>query len=392
MVQDTLTANAAEGRADDGDSDDAVVCSSCHDEFDRSDTHALPHGSSVCDDCFEEHYVTCERCDDVTLRDDARRMAHDEYWCDSCYESHGDYCNGCDAYYPDDEISYDLNDNGYCGNCQENDYGTWTERYDNETIHEYDTDIFDVLPDGRPDAHDLCFGFELELNTHDGQDRWDAARTFLQRSGQRGIVKCDGSIGDGDSGIELVSLPMRLADLRALVNDILPGNNLHPTAFADSSCGLHVHVSRNPLTLTTLAKLVRFVHSPDNLAFIEYLAGRRLIGSRYAAIDCRTASWKALYQYPPHFGDGQRYAALNFCNFDTVEFRIFRATTDASRVCASIEACAALVAFCSPATTSLAVATSHAAFIGYVQQQQRTFPHLARLLSAYSRPASPAFA
>src|SRR5205807_8420590 len=110
--------------------------------------------------------------------------------------------------------------------------------------------------------------------------RYRAARDFLYRCDNRGIVKCDGSIGDGDSGIELVTLPLSLDAIRFLTHQVLQHNALG-NAFADSSCGMHVHVSRGPLYRSQLANLVRFVHKPANYHFMEWMAGRELVGSRW---------------------------------------------------------------------------------------------------------------
>jgi len=340
------------------------------------------------DDDDNTTFVTCGRCEARVRDDDARTMASGDLWCEQCFDAYGTPCAACDDYFPVERLYYDRTDAGYCDAC----YSEHAEQDDDEDgdgddddcdgyLHDHDSTVFGVLGICEPDQARLHLGFEIELNT---SSRYDAASHFADLAQGLGIVKHDGSIGNGRNGIELVSVPMSLDDIRYFIGLLFPGDVFHHNAFVDATCGMHVHASRAPLTTAQIAKLVRFIHTPHNQAFMERLAGRRLVSSQWASIDHRSESWKAVF-VPTNAGslrihDWFRYSALNLTNTDTIEFRIFASTTNVARARANVEACAALIAFCAPAECSLTETARFEAFCTFVERRRRDFPHLATLL------------
>jgi hypothetical protein len=155
---------------------------------------------------------------------------------------------------------------------------------------------------------------------------------------------------------------------------------------------MHVHVSRSVVSRCSTIRLARFLHSEANVGFVEALAGRRLRGSEWAAIDPGYAQLWAFADYAhrhPLYGNN-RYTALNVQNEDTLEFRLFASTMDADRACANVEACAALVAFCVVAARSLASAASADDFQTFVAANAAQYPHLAKLLAALASSSTTA--
>lgn len=246
------------------------------------------------------------------------RDAYDDMYCEPCRnDGYGGFDN--------DDDDDDSDDNGY---------------QDRDGAYEHDVSVLEVLGLGTPDSRPCSTASRLKSTRRSGAakpcKRSPSARPF------GGIFKRDGSIGNGHSGIELVSAPLSLDEVRLFLGCLFRSNALHPGTFADSTCGMHVHVSRAPLATAQIAKLVRFVHAPRNQHFMEALAGRRLAASPLASIDHRSDSWKAVY-------DASRCGQARMTDYtatppSTSSIRI--PSSFASRARANVEACAALLALC----------------------------------------------
>jgi len=147
----------------------------------------------------------------------------------------------------------------------------------------------------------------------------------------------DGSLSDG---FEMVTAPLGLDDHArlwkvALSPTMTRGLRSHDT----TTCGLHVHVSREGLSDLQVSKVVCFVNDPDNRELIEGVARR--YGTRYCGVERKRLG-------TAHENDGNRYQAVNLCNSKTIEFRIFRGSLKYSAILAAIEFTNAVVDFCNP--------------------------------------------
>jgi len=343
---------------------------------------------------------TCARCAAQVQLDELSRMHDNALWCGACYED-ATTCYHCARTFSSEDVSYDRDDDPHCESCQDAGHGRFGDdddddddddhdaEYDNRTVYDHDNTVFGVLGLGVPDDHVLHFGFEIELNTRN-DNKYEAARAFISRADRRGIVKHDGSIGYGRTGIELISAPLSLDAIRFLIGQAFHNNALHDDAFTDATCGMHVHASRSALTASQIAKLVRFIHEPNNCKFMESLAGRPLADCQWASLSHRT-SWKQAFvaaaSGPWRMSDFFRYSALNLTNHDTIEFRIFASTTQVMRARANVEACAALLAFCATASHSLTASSRYETFCSFVGRRRRDYPHLVWLLSTIVAPA-----
>jgi len=150
----------------------------------------------------------------------------------------------------------------------------------------------------------------------------------------------DGSL---NNGFEIITAPLGLDDQRNLWATILASSNVaglrsHNT----TTCGLHVHITRDGLSKLQIAKVVAFVNSATNYAFMKRLSRR--YGTHY----CKAKS-KPLCTGASNL-DSDRYEMVNLCNRRTIEFRIFRGTLKLQSLLACIEFAAALVSYCAPAS------------------------------------------
>jgi hypothetical protein len=151
------------------------------------------------------------------------------------------------------------------------------------------------------------------------------------------IAKHDGSLRSG-YGFELVTIPASLAEQRErwlrLFAKTPSGLKSWNTM---GRCGMHVHASRSVLSGLTIGKLLVFINTNENQAFVEDVAGRR--SAQWAAMMHKKISDATKRNY-------SRYEAINLQNDKTVEFRIFRGSLKPERFLKNLDFVASSVAFC----------------------------------------------
>lgn len=251
---------------------------------------------------------------------------------------------------------------GECKACAEQSY----------RIHNYSTKVPELLKfkakNVRPDT--LYLGVELEYETTDR----DIARMKVGKALKgHAIMKSDGSI---QHGFEVVTCPATL-DIQLDVFKLFYENK--PKEITNGpSVGMHVHVSRKPLSTLTVGKLTEFMNRTDNSTFINYIAGRNL--NSYCAQSGRTIT------YPLTQRSGARYNALNLSNKDTIEFRIFSTPLTYEDFAAKVQFCQAIVDYAKPCNLGAALKqqTFYQTFINWVMPQRKSYPELVSKLKGFA--------
>ncbi len=196
-------------------------------------------------------------------------------------------------------------------------------------------------------------GIELEVNT----TRGESAEQVLSEEVLNLMVKTDmiellymkrdGSIGNG---VELVSHPTTLSYIKKTkLEEFLSG--IKEIGFQDDdACGLHVHVSRDSLSKKGWWSLMTFMNKLSNKFLkisrrdktrLNYCQFNNMTGSiTDALINGKTIFTKDVDK------NKERYSAMNFLNDKTVEFRMFRSTTDYNELIGTLQFVEALVMFC----------------------------------------------
>jgi len=226
--------------------------------------------------------------------------------------------------------------------------------------------------------YNIFYGIELEyeVKTPPGFDKGE--RTNLREQVGRKLhpttkdfafMKHDGSL---KNGFEVVSLPMSLDSHRNKWSSffrMVKKTDLE----VRSTCGMHVHVSRELLTQFQIGKIIIFLYSPQNNAFIRQIAGR-IPPKQFAELNA-----KKLKDVKNHHN---RYSALNLTNPETIEFRLFRGTFNKEEVLKNIEFCDALVRFTWPSRTSYAQLVKNGAevFCSFVESNKKMYPELYKFL------------
>ena len=124
--------------------------------------------------------------------------------------------------------------------------------------------------------------------------------------GRFAIIKDDGSL---DYGIEIASVPATLTKHSTIWDNFF--NELKTYKLkSESTCGMHVHVSREGLSDDQIDRIVAFFASSREVRkFMEKIAGR---------------TQNEYCNYIPEWG-GDKYSAVNVSPSATIEFRIFKA-------------------------------------------------------------------
>lgn len=305
-----------------------IYCSYCG-ELINGDDYEDVNGEPVCTNCIEQHTTTCDRCGNTVWMQDSYG---DEYTtlCGHCYNNHYTRCSCCDALLHEDD-SYNLNGYDYCSDC----YHDESDRC--RSIHDYG---YKPEPVFYGDS-DRYFGIELEIDKGGKDDDYVAEiLDIANENGEYVYIKSDGSL---DEGMELVSHPMTLDFHKKYCwNEIMRkaiqlGYRSHQT----STCGLHIHVNRSCLSKSrdeqddVISRILFFVESH----WIELLKFSR-------RTEYSINRWAARYGYENNAkdildkaknGNQGRYAAVNLCNYNTIEFRMFRGTLKYSTFIACLE-------------------------------------------------------
>lgn len=304
-----------------------LICSHCGAAIEDND-YGLVDDEIVCQECIDDHTVTCEHCGRIILDSDDFGN-EDMSICRSCYENHYTHCAECSCLiYRDDTYEYD--DNLFCYEC-------YREVRGNSTIHDYN---YKPNPIFYGDS-DRYFGIELEIDKGGKDDDYAAEiLNIANENGEYVYIKSDGSL---DEGMELVSHPMTLDFHKKYCwNEIMRkaiqlGYRSHQT----STCGLHIHVNRSCLGKScdeqddVISRILFFVESHWN-ELLKFSRRTEYSINRWAARYGYENNAKDILDKAKNGNQG-RYAAVNLCNYNTIEFRMFRGTLKYSTFIACLE-------------------------------------------------------
>ena len=257
-----------------------------------------------------------------------------------------------------------LIEHGECPFCIQNKY----------KIHNYSTKVPDLLSFKAKNVtpNTLYMGIELEFET---SDREEARVKVGKALNGHAIMKSDGSIGNG---FEVVTCPAT-PDIHLEIFKTFYESK--PYEINDGPhVGMHIHVSRKPLSDLTVGKLTAFMNNVENSLDITKVAGRKL--NRYCNQSYRTIT------YTQRNGkySGDRFNTLNLRNKETIEFRIFKTPLTFKEFKSKVEFCQALVEYCKPCSTSYKLndLIKFSNFNDWVVKRRKQYPELVSMLKGES--------
>jgi len=262
------------------------------------------------------------------------------------------------------EVVDELTIDGVCHNCLDASF----------KIHNYSTRVEGMLKfkATRVRPNTVYLGCELEYETN---NRNRAQINVGKLMHGHALMKSDGSIRNG---FEIVTCPATL-DIHLEVFKKFY-DNIPPDLKVEKNVGMHVHISRKPLSQLTIGKMTEFLNRDDNKQFIHHIAGR--IDNNYARMESdRTVTfpWR-------NRNGGGRYNALNLNNENTIEVRLFATPMNYKEFASRLQFVQALVDYCSPAQSSLALKkqTHYESFMGWLSNRKRMFPELSYHLKEFN--------
>lgn len=304
------------------------TCEQCGCTIDTDDDAWWFDDTLLCEDCLDNLTRTCDCCGNRIWNEDDEGD-EDVILCERCRDNYYSCCDDCGRLIHDDDACYvDGEDYPYCPDCY--------ERHARNYIHNYS-----YKPD--PVFHGrgmMFFGVELELDKG-GEDDDKAEEILSCTDSDHLYVKHDGSL---DDGMELVSHPMTLEYHMTQ----MPWKNIVETAVdlgyrshQTGTCGLHVHVNRKAFGCDRSEQdevISRILY------IIERFWQEMLKFSRRT--EYQINRWAARYGMKDNpkqvmdnakKGDKGRYACINLCNYNTIEFRIFRGTLKYNTLIATLQ-------------------------------------------------------
>lgn len=287
---------------------DTFICDRCNKNFYQSDVNKVGD-DDICEDCFDKFTCACSWCEIVVYSNKLTYCQSDRI-CRICRDDDSFCCSNCDERFHNDEYGGD----GECNSC-------WQSNNDSSSfIQKYETKNY-FAPLGKGPRF---LGVELELETNEDCDREYCAEKVFNTVNNFCILKEDGSL---DDGFEIVSCPATLDKHKNLWDDLfrkLGG------LIADDNCGMHVHVSKKSLTILSITKIVKFCNSRANAKFIEFIAGR--YNDSYAVTTDENEIYKKVKENKIF-----RNSLVNIIPTDTIEFRMFAATTNLNTFISRLE-------------------------------------------------------
>ena len=294
-----------------------TICSHCGDVIEYGNYQTV-NNEIICQDCADDFCIRCHECGDLIYSTEDCGDSNISL-CSSCYDDEYTRCERCNRLIHNDD-SYEYGDYYYCHEC-------YDEVCDDDVINDYSYKP-DPIFYGNSDRY---FGVELEIDIG-GKDNNNAEKILeIANNGDEFIyIKSDGSLEDG---MEIVTHPMSL-DYHlnnfcwedVLCECVKLGYRSHQT----STCGLHIHVNKNSLGKNSseqdevISRILYFVEHHWN-ELLKFSRRSEYTMNRWAARYGYENDPKAILDKAKK-GNKGRYAAVNLCNYHTVEFRMFRGT------------------------------------------------------------------
>ena len=296
--------------------EEKLICCVCGCEITQGDELYIGE-DVICEDCAEEECYHCECCDDLIFRENDYG---DDYTslCAICYNNHYYRCDCCNELLYEDNV-YWYHDEILCEHCYNN-------RIDEENIHDYN---YKPEPIFYRNDTNRYYGIELEVDKGGNYSLYAGQIIDTANVGNEHIyIKSDGSL---DDGFEVVSHPMTLdyhineMDWQSVLQT---ARNLDYYSHDTSTCGYHIHISRQSLGDTydeqedVISRIMYFIE----LHWNEMLKFSRRTESNMNRWSARLGYEKTSKEIleKAKYGSRGRYVAVNIENYSTVEIRMFR--------------------------------------------------------------------
>ena len=316
----------------------------------------------TCDSCDESVddclCVICDWCGEPTLDGDiisipAWTDAGHAQICRTCYDDNFTSCGSCGEPTPNEDIHYcyECGDENcsYCAEDRGCDYGHEDYGYEDqpEGVNDYSYKPSPIFHSNQGQDTKIFLGVELETEHQDGyptpHNIANITHEVYHSGGENfAYLKEDGSI----TGVEIVTHPATLefhktTELWDNIFDAIDDDGLYDS----DTAGIHVHVSKAGLgdTIERRKQVETNALALLELHWDEWIKIARRVSGQWAPKNCGAVDLKDTPEDRVaevlDYGKGNgKYSALNFSPDNTIEFRLFRSTTNREELTACLEA------------------------------------------------------
>lgn len=327
-----------------------VVCENCGELIWSDEAISNLYGSLYCADCCS----TCSYCGSlIAPGDEAEFENSSNIYCRDCREDIGYCCSDCGRYYRWQDDGDYVGDTWYCYRCIE----------DHQVIRGYhdfkdnEEPLFmgDETTYGWMDSDESIkerkekpfIGFELEVDSSSSVDRDGLAMKLYDIFGDYFHYENDCSL---NNGWENISQPCSLKRHMSLMPkireafDMLKENGMR--SHNTSTCGMHMHIDREYFGDSEETAIARLLYIFEKFKKELTIFSRRNEVDQWCAFrrhESSTGPWLKDAAKNLHYG---RYYAVNLCNSNTIEIRLWRGTLNADTFAATLKFTARLAEIC----------------------------------------------
>ena len=336
-----------------------VECVNCGQLISKDDMTMTDNGL-ICQECLEADYSFCENCNSFHRSNDMIEVynspwdGRSEWLCQSCAENVAHQCAACGNWYREgieecqdgnwegEYLCEDCGDNhGYsfcadCGNYCQCEYNEDDDNYYCSSCFPED-EMNNILPYGSTElefygnhnrTENLYMGYELENSdgTEDVELMDEQAGVCLAVFKGQAECKEDGSL---NNGFEFVSQPATLPDHLALGTDKVMAKMIEYGYRSHDAgcCGLHVHIDRKYFAIEKEELQDEFeMLFTNNLEWIKRFSRRHNYDYCHISNTKKTSAEDIQITGKPKVKATWTRGAVNYNNYGTIEFRIFRGT------------------------------------------------------------------
>lgn len=313
-----------------------------------------------CENCLDQVSFVCDDCGERESESSPIRIGT-SCICRSCSDNYY-LCESCSNFFPENEI-YESNQAYYCNDCYNDGI------IDGCHPHSYRPELVFY---GKP-KNGIYFGIELEVEAESDESILNSVEAIEDN---KIYCKRDSSLMHG---FEIVSHPMSYDWLKnhqefwnAMFVEL---KNLNCKSHDPGTCGMHIHVSKKPLTSLQIYRIMKL---------FLVCKGEILTMSQRGSV-CALNAWSSIddnhkniiYKSKNKDGNAEKYRAIHISG-ETIEFRIFRGTLNQNRFWKNIEFIQALIEYSMSDQSIQYINWSN--FVRFINKNKKKFKHLVDFL------------
>jgi len=196
----------------------------------------------------------------------------------------------------------------------------------------------------------------------------------------RGVVKSDGSLGSRGIEINLVPMTLDFVKYTDFFFNFENRTKEYLSSYNDIKTGIHIHIPKKLFTKFQISLLLQFINKRGNYDYICKVGGRDLNNSDNSYARTRPS----INYFKGRSTD--RYSALNNCNSETLEFRLFKGNLSSKTIYRYVEFVHSLATFV--LSREIKPDTNYKDFVKWLFENKANYPILYKFTIDFIKPLS----